>query len=71
MYIEVVESTFFLTMPNHPPRYLVMKNTMGRGKCYKIIQSLVILLTEKRLHDKFGTCNTFCKVKEVVIEAIP
>ena len=31
----------------------------------------MILLIEKRLQDKFGTCNTFCKVKEGVMEAMP
>ena len=38
MCIRVVESTFPLIVPNHPPHYLVLKNTMGRGKCYKTIQ---------------------------------
>ena len=33
MCIEVVESTFPRSMTNHLPRYLVLKNTIGRGKC--------------------------------------
>ena len=33
MCIEVVESTFPRNMTNHLPRYLVLKNTIGRGKC--------------------------------------
>ena len=34
------------------------------------LKSLAVLLTDKRLKDMFGTCNTFFKGK-VVMEAMP
>ena len=70
MCIKVVESTFPLTMSNHPPRYLVLKNVMGKENVTKQFKFIVIFLTNKRLQEKFGTCNTFCKVRGMM-KAIP